>query len=370
MNEKVTIVPFSINNNDIHDVEEYIKTSKKPIIIIGSQAMLRINDSENLALSIKKIGIPTYLTGMARGLLGSDNLLNLRHNRRENLKEADLVILAGMPMDFRLNYGRIINRKARVISINRSKRELTKNRRPTIAIQSDASIFLQQLANTIQTNQKSWINWIENLQNKESSREREILKISTIKTDYINPLKLCLEINKTIDDNSIIIGDGGDFVATASYTIKPKKSLSWLDPGPYGTLGIGAGFAIAAKLSHPESEVWLLYGDGAAGYSIAEFDTFVRHNIPIIGVIGNDAGWTQIARDQIEYLKDPVGTELSYNDYHIVAKGYGAEGILLTNTEDIPIVLKKAKELAKNGHSVLINTLIGKTDFRKGSISV
>jgi acetolactate synthase-1/2/3 large subunit len=170
--------------------------------------------------------------------------------------------------------------------------------------------------------------------------------------------------------DSIMIGDGGEFVATASYIVKPKGPLSWLDPGPFGTLGVGAGFALAAKLVHPESEVWLIYGDGAAGYSIIEFDTFVRHNIPIIAIIGNDAGWTQISREQVEYLNDDVGTVLTHNDYHTAAKGYGAKGLFLNSEENVEKILNEAKKIAKNGSPVLINALIGKTDFRKGSISM
>ncbi|MEZ4551634.1 MAG: thiamine pyrophosphate-dependent enzyme [Desulfobacterales bacterium] len=126
-------------------------------------------------------------------------------------------------------------------------------------------------------------------------------------------------------ENSVVIGDGGDFVATASYIVKPRSPLSWMDPGPYGTLGVGAGFAIAAKLVQRETEVWLLYGDGAAGYGLMEQDTFVRHGLPIITVIGNDAGWTQIARDQTDILHDDVATVLKYSDYHKVA-ALGAEG--------------------------------------------
>ena len=127
---------------------------------------------------------------------------------------------------------------------------------------------------------------------------------------------------------------------------------------------------MSAKLLNPKSEVWLLYGDGAAGYSIAEYDTFVRHDIPIIGIIGNDAGWTQIQRDQVKYLGDDVATTLKYNDYHKVAKGYGAEGLLVNDPEDVSRILNEAKNICKKGKPVLVNALIGKNDFREGSISM
>ena len=173
-----------------------------------------------------------------------------------------------------------------------------------------------------------------------------------------------------MDDNSIVIADGGDFVATASYILAPRGPLTWLDPGVFGTLGVGAGFALGAKLCRPEAEVWLLYGDGAAGYSLPEIDTFVRHQIPIIAIVGNDACWTQIAREQVEMLKDDVGTILCHTDYDRVAEGFGGRGLLLKDASRIAPTLAQAKKAAKAGQAVLINAHLGKTEFRKGSISM
>ncbi|MFX1339837.1 MAG: thiamine pyrophosphate-binding protein, partial [Promethearchaeota archaeon] len=302
------IKPFSVDQEKISQTISYLSVSKAPILVLGSQVMFRTDEVNNLAKAVEKLGIPVYLTGMARGLLGDVNPINFRHKRSVALKDADLIILAGMELDFRLNYGRALNPKAVYISINRSTEALKKNLKPTLGIQTDPSTFLVALSEKFSSIKMNWKDWIYELHNREEKRENEIQKFTNLETEYINPLFLCKEINKVLDDDSIIIGDGGDFVATASYIVKPKGPLSWLDPGPFGTLGVGAGFALAAKLIRPESEVWLIYGDGAAGYSIVELDTFVRHNIPIIAVIGNDAGWTQISREQVEYLKDDVGT--------------------------------------------------------------
>jgi acetolactate synthase-like protein len=166
------------------------------------------------------------------------------------------------------------------------------------------------------------------------------------------------------------VADGGDFVATAAYTVSPRQPLSWLDPGVFGTLGVGGGFALGARLCRPEADVWILYGDGSVAYSLAEFDTFVRHGLPVIAVVGNDAGWTQIAREQIEVLKDDVGTVLARTDYHKVAEGYGGRGLLLTRREDVPAVLAEAVRIARSGSPVLVNAHLDKTEFRKGSISM
>ena len=135
-------------------------------------------------------------------------------------------------------------------------------------------------------------------------------------------------------------------------------------------MGVGAGFALGAKLCRPDSEVWVLYGDGSLGYSIAEFDTFVRHEIPIIAVVGNDACWQQIARDQVDILRDDVGCPLRPTDYQDVIEGFGAKGLRVNEEFELEKVLKQAKLAALEGFPVLVNALIGKTEFRKGSISI
>ncbi|MFW9874171.1 MAG: thiamine pyrophosphate-binding protein, partial [Candidatus Thorarchaeota archaeon] len=288
MRERDTIKPFYINMEEIQKILTQINNATKPLLIIGSQTMLKVDNVSNLSNAIDILGIPVYLTGMARGLLGREHHLNFKYKRKVALKEADLVILSGMPLDFRLNYGSDINSKTFLISINRNREELEKNRKPNISIQSDSSLFLQALANE-KNFTKDYSNWIHLLNEKETLRLNEIERFQKQPTEYINPLALCAEIEKKMDNESVIVVDGGDFVATASYILKPRGPLRWIDAGPFGTLGAGAGFALAAKLIYPSSEVWLIYGDGAAGYSITEFDTFVRHKIPIIAIVGNDA---------------------------------------------------------------------------------
>lgn len=343
---------------------------RKPVLIIGSQAMLHAADTPRLGAAVESLGIPVFLAGMARGLLGRQHPLQLRHQRKKALKNADLVILAGMPCDFRLNYGRSFGSETKIISVNRSKIDLRLNCRPDLAVLSDPFLFLCAMAETFSPEASDWDDWIQELRTNDEEREKFIAATAGEATDYINPLYLLQKLDEVIGEKSILIGDGGDFVASAAYIVQPPGPLTWLDPGVFGTLGVGAGFALAAKLTKPESEVWLIYGDGAAGFSLQEFDTFVRHKLPVIAVLGNDACWTQIARDQVVDFGDDVATELRRSDYHRVAEGFGAKGFLLDRKEDIDRVFKEAKQAAKNGHPVLINVIIGKTDFRKGSISV
>jgi thiamine pyrophosphate-dependent acetolactate synthase large subunit-like protein len=308
---------------------------------------------------------------MARGLLSKTDLPIFRYERTKALKEADVVILAGVPCDFRLDYGRAINHKAKMISINLSRNDMYLNRRPVKGILTSPSAFLIDWSNYEGNNTNTkWENWHGQITKRNSARETEIIEQSKLSTEYINPMKLCISINEHIQDGDIIVADGGDFVATASYILQPRSFTGWLDPGAFGTLGVGAGFIVGAKLTHPDSVVWAIYGDGAFGYSLMEFDTFVRHKIPVISIIGNDAGWTQIARDQVGMLGDAVGTELEPTEYHKVVEALGGAGYLIDDENQIDEILIQAKESAQSGRPTVVNVRIGKTDFRKGSLSM
>jgi len=293
----------------------------------------------------------------------------MRHRRRKALKEADFVLLAGVPCDFRLDYGQHFRRSAFFVSANRSRRDLTKNRRPNVGVRGDPGRFLHALAACCPEADR-WPVWRGTLRQRDEARNVGIRQQALEPTEPINPLLLCRALEETLQPDTILVADGGDFVATASYIVSPPGPLTWLDPGAFGTLGVGAGFALGAKLCHPEADVWILYGDGSAGYSLAEFDTFARHGLPVIALVGNDAGWTQIAREQLEIFQDDVGTVLAHTDYHRVAEGYGGIGILLNDPTMIPEALTYAREAASDGNPVLINAIVGKTDFRKGSISM
>jgi len=294
------------------------------------------------------------------------------------------VLLAGVPADFRLDYGRSINGKAWLATVNLCKVTLTKNndiRMPNLRVPGDACTFLKRLSEMIgiQGNPAKRAEWKAFLDGNEAKREKEINAM--MKADarpehgddnknFIGPLRLCRELDAVIDEDSVVVADGGDFVGTASYTVKPRGPLSWLDPGVFGTLGVGGGFALGAKLVRPQSEVWIIYGDGASGYSLIEFDTYVRHRVPVIAVIGNDACWSQMYRDQVRLLKDPIATELAFTAYDKVAEGFGAKGIVVRRESEIRGALLKAKEWAKQGHPVIVNCLIAKSAFREGSISL
>ena len=129
--------------------------------------------------------------------------------------------------------------------------------------------------------------------------------------EHLNPLAVLNNLEKILPDNAILVADGGDFVGSAAYILKPRGPLAWLDPGAFGTLGVGGGFALGAKLARPDSEVWIIWGDGSCGYSIAEIDTLTRFKLPVMALVGNDAGWTQILREQATIFGTPVACKLT-----------------------------------------------------------
>jgi acetolactate synthase-1/2/3 large subunit len=179
-----------------------------------------------------------------------------------------------------------------------------------------------------------------------------------------------MRLEQKMSDDAVIVADGGDFVATAAYILRPRSPLAWLDPGVFGTLGVGGGFAVGASYVRPGAEVWIIWGDGSCAYSISEFDTYARHGLAPIAVVGTDASWAQIARDQVVILGDDVGTTLLRTAYHDVAEGYGGKGLLLTDPAKIDDTLDEAKSIAAEGKPVLINVHLAASDFRQGSISI
>ena len=355
---------------ELSQAAKVLSEAKQPVLVIGSQAVVNLTPEEasTLANAVTAMGIPTFLGGSARGLLGRSSGIQFRHKRSKALREADVVLVAGFPFDFRMGYGQKINKKAHLISVNLDAVALKKNRKPTQAVLDHPGRFLIQLRDRVTRAERP--EWMSTLSERESARDAEITGKAVSEGPRVDPVHLFLHIEEKLADDSIIIVDGGDFVATGAYIVRPRKPLSWLDPGVFGTLGVGGGFAVGAASVRPDAEIWLLYGDGSSAYSLAEFDTYIRLGYAPIAVIGTDASWHQIARDQITFLGDDVGTVLRRTDYHIVAEGYGGRGFLLTDPADIPAVLDEAKALAAAGTPVCINVHLADSDFREGSISI
>ena len=367
---RVEVIAQEPSPSEVKQVVEALRLARKPVLVIGSQTMLHADEAANIAAAVRRLGVPTFLGGSARGLLGRHDPLQLRHKRSAALREADLVIITGFPMDFRLGYGNAVNRRATLVTVNRDRAQLTKNRKPTLGVHADPGRFLQALAAAAASPNAAWAQWSLQLHDHEAARDAEIAAQALVEVPYLNPLALCQQIEAVMADDAVMVVDGGDFVATASYIVRPRAPLSWLDPGVFGTLGVGGGFALAAAACRPGTEVWLFYGDGSSAYSLAELDSFARQGLAVIAVIGTNGTWAQILREQAVVLKDDVACVLARSAYHTVALGYGAHGLLVERIEDLPAALTEAKRLAAEGKPVVINAMITDVGFREGSLSI
>jgi len=343
-----------------------LREAERPMFIVGSQ--LRWSPRrEALRALADAVEAPFYLNGMARGGLPYAHPNLMTRSRKFALGQADLCFVFGTPFDFRLEYGRAINASAKVIQIDLDGAELGRNRRIDLAIDGDSGVVLEQLLGEVK--EKKAPAWLGAVRAAEVKSQAKMLAEIESDASPPNPLRVCAEIGKRLGKGDIVIGDGGDFVATAAYVLKLEWPQLWMDPGPLGTLGVGPGYAMAAKLTRPEANVVLVYGDGSFGLHALEFEAMVRQRIPVVSVIGNDAAWSQIRRGQVELYgpERAPATSLDYTRYDKVVEALGGFGAYVERIEELGPALDAAFAAGK---PACVNVKIARSDFRKGAISV
>lgn len=345
----------------------------RPVALVGSQ--LRWSKRrEAYPTFAATFGMPIYVNGLGRGSLPPDNPYFFSQTRKDALRQADVVVIFGTPLDFRLGYGREshFNPSAAIVQVDLDGSEIGRNRPIDVGIVGDTGIVMEQLTQAARTAGYSAAMvkpWLDTMRAREREKAERMLPELTSTAVPINPLRACKDIADSIGEDAIVIGDGGDFVATAASVIPIRHQGHWLDPGPLGTLGVGPGYAIAAKLAKPKSPVVIVYGDGSFGLHGLEFEAMVRQKINVVGVIGNDAGWTQIRRGQVQLYgaERAVATALSYTRYDRVVEALGGHGEYVERPEDI----RPAMERALNAdRPALVNIKIGGSEFRKDAISI
>lgn len=344
-----------------------LREARRPAVLVGSQIRWS-PDWQALAEFARAARVPVYASGMARGLPGA----GFQHSRKLALREADLVLVAGTPLDFRLQYGQSFAPDARLIQVDLDPAEPGRNRTPAVGVAADPGSFFRQLldAGCAPRDPAAREAWLDRLREEEAERLRRMESGLTSGASPVDPLRLAREIDQWLPDRATVIGDGGDFVATAAYVIRPRRyPAGWLDPGPLGTLGCGLGFAMAAALARPGEPVVLLLGDGAAGLDLMELEAAVRQGLPFVAVVGNDAAWTQIRRTQVQLFgpERAVATALSRARYDQVAVALGGYGEYVDRPEEIRPALDRA---LASGRPAVVNVALGPSDFRAGAISV
>lgn len=347
---------------------EAIRAAQRPMLIVGSQWRWS-RKREALAGFLKASPMPTFVNGMARGAMPVGDPCRFTRSRKDALARADVVVIFGTPLDFRLGYGEAVGKDTKLIQVDLDGGEIGRNRRVDIGIVGDTGLVLEGLAQRLNGNAPDRAAWMSTMRDAEAKRvgkDRGELENSG---DPINPLYLCSRLNKHLGPKSIVVGDGGDFVATAAYILDVQGVGSWMDPGPLGTLGVGPGYAMAAKLAKPDHNVVLVSGDGSFGLNGFEFEAMARQNIKVTCIIGNDGAWTQIRRGQIDMYGEEraVATGLVKTRYDIVAQGLGCHGEHVTKAADIDAALQRA---FASPLPAVVNVEIGTSEFRKGSISV
>ncbi|MGH1493091.1 MAG: thiamine pyrophosphate-binding protein [Acidimicrobiales bacterium] len=289
--------------------------------------------------------IPIFTNGMGRGQLPMDHPQFFNRSRRHALGEADVVLLAGTPLDFRMKFGNSIRPDAKIIQLDLDETLIGQNRQADVGLVGNVGINLDAL-NKAGGSVMDFSEWSNELRVLED--EAEAAATAELNSDEvpIDPLRLCKEIADYVatDNKMIVIGDGGDIVAQASKVLKVPSRGTWMDPGPLGTLGVGMPFALAAQLANPDRRVLIIYGDGSFGLNGFEFDTAVRFGLPIVGIVGNDAAWGQMMRPQaMLYGADRlVATELNYTRYDKVVEALGGHGEHVTKPGDIAGAIERA----------------------------
>ncbi len=350
----------------IAEAAKLLAESQRPMFIVGSQLRWSPRPGAVRALA-DAVEAPFYLNGMARGALPYEHRNLMTRSRKFALGQTDLCFVFGTPLDFRLDYGRAIPASAKVVQVDLDGAEIGRNRGVDLAIDGDSGVVIEQLLAAVGAKKAGeWLATVRAAEDK--SRAKMAAEIDS-DANPPNPLRVCAELGKRLKKNDIVIGDGGDFVATAAYVLKLEWPQLWMDPGPLGTLGVGPGYAMAAKLARPDANVVLVYGDGSFGFNGLEFEAMVRQNIPVISLIGNDAAWTQIRRGQVDLYgpERAVATALEYTRYDKVVEAVGGFGAYVEKVEDLGPALDAA---FASGKPACVNVKIASSDFRKGAISV
>ncbi len=345
-----------------------IEAAERPCFIVGSQ--LRWSPRRSVLDRVARhFAVPFYLNGMARGALAPDHPSLFSFSRRHALERSDLVIVLGTPFDFRVGYGRapLWNPEARVVQVDLDAAQLGHNRTLDLGVQSDVGYFLEALVERAPA--KRAPQWLEELDAVEQARRASIRAELEQSSSPPSPFRVCHELGKRLGRSDIVIGDGGDFVATAAHALPLEWPQLWMDPGPLGTLGIGPGYAMAACLARPEARTVVMFGDGAFGLSALEFEALARHRLPIVAVIGNDAAWTQIRRGQIQIYGEEraIATRLEHTRYDQVVQALGGRGYWVERSEDLGPALDGA--FAADVPSC-VNVRIAPSDFRKAALAV
>jgi acetolactate synthase I/II/III large subunit len=342
------------------EAAELLAGAERPVIMAGT-SLKWSEGGPALARFVEATKVPCFTNGMARGQLPMSHPQFFNRSRKDALAGADLVLLAGTPLDFRMRFGAAIPAKTRIVQLDLDETLIGQNRSADVGLVGNLGVNLDALLGAVadaglRVDASGWSGELREIEDKAQAALETQLTSDEVPID---PLRLCREIADFVDtdDSMIVIGDGGDIVAQASKVLRVPEHGTWMDPGPLGTLGVGMPFALAAQRAFPDRRVLIVYGDGSFGLNGFEYDTAARFGLPVVGVVGNDGAWGQMMRPQsMLYGEDRlVATTLEYTRYDKVVEALGGHGEHVTEPAEIRPALERA---FASGKPALVNVEI------------
>jgi acetolactate synthase I/II/III large subunit len=329
-------------------IARLLDEAERPVLVLGTDVWA--DGAERAALElVEAVGIPTITNGMGRGVVPAGHPLLVTKARSTALNDADLVVVVGTPLDFRLGYGVFGGKdeapQAQVVHLADSAGQVSGHATLAGSAYGDLSLVLDGLRESVErlAAKPHWSEWVTSLQHSVAEATARDATLLSATADPIHPARIYGELVPRLADDAVVIGDGGDFVSFAGKFVEPKRPGGWLDPGPYGCLGAGLGSAIAARLCRPSSQVVLLYGDGAAGMSLMDVDTLVRHDLPVVMVCGNNSAWgLEKGPMQMLYGYDVAADLAPHTRYDEVVRALGGAGETVTDPAQIGPALDRA----------------------------
>jgi acetolactate synthase-1/2/3 large subunit len=338
-------------------IQKAMGESERPVIFAGAGSL---PGSENrLADLAELLGAPTYLNSRARGSLPFGHPLLGNHSRSLAMAECDLLLALGVDWDFRTNYGEKVNAAATVVHIDLEPTRIGWNRAAHLGVVADPIQVVRQLVDSGGL-AAARSPWAERVMASDRDRQAALAEEAAQAPDSpVNAQRFASEVGRFFGTDSIVSVDGGDIVSTTARWLQVSTPGHVLDPGPFGTLGTGVPFALAAKVVHPEKLVGIVFGDGAFGFNGFEYDTLVRLGLPVVGVMGNDGVWGNIKTfHRMLYPDRVVAADLGRRPYHEVVRALGGHGELVTDASQIAPALERARA---SGLPALVNVHIEET---------
>lgn len=344
-----TVAAISPDSDAVNKIAVLLCKASRPVLVIGTDVWA--DGAELAALHfVEESGIPVISNGMGRGIIPGGHASLVTKARSKAFGQSDLVIVVGTPLDFRLGYGIFGGKdgapQAKTVHIADSPGQVSTHADLAGSASGDLTQCFDQLLKSVQSqtgNRPDWSPWMSDLREAVAigtARDNELL---TATTDPIHPARIYGELLPRLADDAVVIGDGGDFVSFAGKFVEPKRPGGWLDPGPYGCLGAGMGAAMAARIARPSSQVVLLYGDGAAGMSLIDVDTLVRHNLPVVIIVGNNSAWgLEKGPMQFLYGYDVAADLAPHTRYDQVVTALGGGGEAVTDPKEIGPAIDRA----------------------------